>query len=91
MRLLKQVCEEFAHALLVAVVFEIHVGHERPRLSVSIRTLQQHPQVVDAADVIFSDIDDETGLRLLLNGDFAAFLLGSDLDAGFRDHNLLLV
>lgn len=83
--------KKLSHALLIALVLEVHVGHETLWLGITIRALQQHSQAVNCADVIFSDINDEAGVSLLLDGDFATLLLRADLDAGFCDLNLLLV
>ena len=83
--------EELTHALLVTLIFKVHVSHEALWLSITVGTFEQHTQIVDAADVIFSDINDEARVRLLLNRDLAAFLLGPDLDAWLRDLNFLLI
>ena len=89
--LLEQMSEELTHALLVTLIFKVHVSHEALWLSITVGTFEQHAQIVDAADVIFSDIDDEARVRLLLNRDLTAFLFRPDLDARLRDLNLLLV
>ena len=89
--LLEQMSEELTHALLVTLIFKVHVSHEALWLSITVGTFEQHAQIVDAADVIFSDINDEARVRLLLNRDLTAFLFWPDLDARLRDLNLLLV
>ena len=89
--LLEEMSEELTHALLVTLIFKVHVSHEALWLSITVGTFEQHAQIVDAADVIFSDINDEARVRLLLNRDLAAFLLGPDLDAWLRDLNFLLI
>ena len=89
--LLEEMSEELSHALLVSLVLKVHVSHEALRLGVTVRTFEEHSQVVDAADVILSDIYDEARIGLLLNSDLAALLFGPDLDSWLGDLNLLLV
>ena len=89
--LLEHVCEELTHALLVALIFEIHIRHEALWLRVTVGALEQHPQVCDRAYVVFSYINDEARVCFLLNCDFASFFLWADLDAWLCDLNLLLV
>jgi len=43
---LKIVSKELAHTLLVSTVFEVHVRHKTLRLRISIRTLEEHSQVM---------------------------------------------
>ena len=42
-------------------------------------------------DVILTDVNDETRVRLLLDSYFAAFLLGSDLNTWLNDLDLLFI
>ena len=89
--LLEQMSKELTHALLVTLVFKVHVSHKALWLSITVRTFEEHAQVVDAADVIFSDINNEARVCLLLNRDFTTFLFRPDLDARLCDLNFLLV
>ena len=83
--------EELPHALFVALVFEVHVSHKALRFSVAIRTLKEHSDVSQRANVVFADVNDEARVCFLLDGDLTTLLFGSDLDAWLRDLNLFLV
>ena len=89
--LLKDVSEEFTHAFLISLVLKVHVCHEALWFGITVGTLEKHPQVCDRTDVIFSDINHEAGVSLLLNCDLTTFLLRSNLDAWLSDLNLFLV
>ena len=89
--LLEQMSKEFTHALLVTLVFKVHVSHKALWLSITVWTFEEHAQVVDAADVIFSDINNETWVCFLLDRDFTTFLFRPDLDTWLRNLDFFLV
>lgn len=68
-------CEEFLHALFVATHLKVHINLEIPRISVSIRPLQYHAQIIDRAEVAFANIYHYAGVLPLTQRDLAVFIL----------------
>lgn len=89
--LFENVRKKLLHALLISTVFEVHRCHKTLRLRISVRTFQEHPQIVDRADIVFADIDDETRISFLLNGNFSTLLFRSNFNAWLRDLDFLFV
>ena len=89
--LFEEMGKELSHAFLVSLVLEVHVGHEALRLGVAVGALEEHSEVVNAAHVVFADVDDEARISLLLDCDLATLFLGPDLDARLGNLNLLFI
>jgi len=68
-------CEEFLHALFVATHLKVHINLEIPRISVSIRPLQYHAQIIDRAEVAFTNIYHYARVLPLTQRDLAVFIL----------------
>lgn len=83
--------EEFEHALFIAHLFELHVCLKTLRIRILVRSLQQHPNVVDRASVSLTDVHDYARILLLLQSYLTAFLFGLQNYVGFGDNELLLV
>ena len=66
--------EELPHALLIGDHLEIHIDLEVTLTEVSVRPLQQHPQVVYCAMVALADIDHNAGVLALLECDLAVLV-----------------
>lgn len=87
--------EELAHALLVALVFEVNIGGLFLQVHLAF-ALEKHPQILDLTGVVpaifvFADVDDEAGLRSLLNSHFATFLFRLDDETWLSDRNRVLL
>jgi len=89
--LFENVREELSHAFFIATVLEIHWCHKRLGLGVSIRTFQKHPEVVNRADIVLADVNDEAWICFLLDGDLSTLFFGSDFNAWLGYLNLLFV
>lgn len=68
-------CEEFTHALIISIHLKVHVHLEILDIEVTIRSLQQHPQRIDAAEVTLAHIDHYAWVLPLLQGNFSIFVL----------------
>lgn len=83
--------EKFTHAPFIALRFEVHIRHEALGFCISVRSLEQHAQILQRADVTLANINDKARVRLLLKCDLSTFLLRPDLDAWLRDVDPLFV
>lgn len=84
-------CEELSHALFIATVFEIHWCHKWLGLGISIWTFKKHPKVVNWADIVFANVNDEAWICFLLDGDLSTLFFWSDFNSGLGYLNLLFV
>ena len=83
--------EELLHCILVASLLKVHVCLETLNVSIQVWALEQHPQVLDSALVALSNIDTDTPVFFLLDGDLSSSLFGHEDQIWLGDSQLLII
>ena len=68
--------EKLTHALFIANHLEIHVDLEITRVVITVRSFQDHPQIVYRAEIAFTDVDHDTRIFSLGDSDLTVFIFG---------------